>query len=126
MRFDPRCLYLKSHEWVRVDGDEGVIGISDYAQSELNDVVYVELPEVGDALEKDEEFGTVESVKAASEMYAPVSGEVIAVNHELEDSPDLVNSDPFGAGWMIRVKLMSPRELEGLLDVETYKAACEE
>ena len=126
MKFDPRCLYLESHEWVRVEGDEGVIGVSDYAQAELNDVVYVELPEVGDALEKGEEFGTVESVKAASEMYSPASGEVIAVNGALEDSPDLVNSDPFGAGWMLRIKLMSPQELEGLLDVEAYKALCEE
>jgi len=126
MEFDPRCLYLESHEWIRVEGDEGVIGISDYAQAELNDVVYVELPEVGDALEKGEEFGTVESVKAASEMYAPASGEVIAVNEALEDAPDLVNSDPFGEGWMVRIKLMSPQELEGLLDVEAYKATVEE
>jgi glycine cleavage system H protein len=126
MRFDPRCRYLESHEWVRIEGDEGVVGVSDYAQAELNDVVYVELPEVGDALEKGEEFGTVESVKAASEMYAPVSGEVTAVNEALEDAPDLVNSDPFGAGWMLRIKLMSPQELEGLLDVEAYKALCED
>jgi glycine cleavage system H protein len=117
---------MESHEWVRVEGDEGVIGISDYAQSELNDVVYVELPEVGDALEKGKEFGTVESVKAASEMYAPVSGEVIAVNEELEDSPELVNQDPFGAGWMMRVRLMAPGELEELLDAEAYKATVEE
>ena len=126
MEFDPRCLYLESHEWIRVEGDEGVIGISDYAQAELNDVVFVELPEVGDALEKGEEFGTVESVKAASEMYSPASGEVIAVNEALEDSPDLVNSDPFNGGWMLRIKLMSRQELEGLLDVEAYKALCEE
>jgi len=125
MKFDPTCRYLESHEWVRVEGDEGVIGISDYAQSELNDVVYVELLEVGDALEKGEEFGTVESIKAASEMYSPVSGDVIAVNEELEDSPELVNQDPFGAGWMIRVKLMALCELDELLDVEAYKAACE-
>jgi glycine cleavage system H protein len=117
---------MESHEWVRVEGDEGVIGISDYAQSELNDVVYVELPEVGDTLEKGEEFGTVESVKAASEMYTPVSGEVIAVNEELEDSPELVNQDPFGVGWMIRVRLIAPGELEELLDAEAYRATVEE
>ena len=126
MKFDPTCRYLETHEWVRVEGDEGVIGISDYAQSELNDVVYVELPELGDATEKGEEFGTVESVKAASEMYSPVSGKVLAVNRELEDSPELVNQDPFGAGWMIRVRLMAPRELDELLDVQAYKALCEE
>lgn len=126
MKFDPTCRYMESHEWVRVEGDEGVIGISDYAQSELNDVVYVELPEVGDTLEKGEEFGTVESVKAASEMYTPVSGEVIAVNKELEDSPELVNQDPFGVGWMIRVRLMAPGELEELLDAEAYRATVEE
>lgn len=126
MKFDPTCRYMESHEWVRVKGDEGVIGISDYAQSELNDVVYVELPEVGDALKKGEEFGTVESVKAASEMYSPVSGEVIAVNGELEDAPELVNQDPFGVGWMIRVRLMAPGELEELLDAEAYRATVEE
>lgn len=126
MKFDPTCRYMESHEWVRLEGDEGVIGISDYAQSELNDVVYVELPEVGDTLEKGEEFGTVESVKAASEMYTPVSGEVIAVNEELEDSPELVNQDPFGVGWMIRVRLMAPGELEELLDAEAYRATVEE
>jgi glycine cleavage system H protein len=126
VKFDPTCRYMESHEWVRVEGDEGVIGISDYAQSELNDVVYVELPEVGDTLEKGEEFGTVESVKAASEMYTPVSGEVIAVNEELEDSPELVNQDPFGVGWMIRVRLIAPGELEELLDAEAYRATVEE
>lgn len=125
MKFDPTCLYLETHEWVRAEGDEGTIGISDYAQSELNDVVYVELPEVGDALEKGEEFGIVESAKAASEVYTPVSGQVIAVNQELEDSPELVNQDPFGAGWMIRVKMMDPNELEQLLDAEAYKQVCE-
>jgi glycine cleavage system H protein len=125
MKFDPTCRYLPSHEWVRVVGDQAVIGISDYAQSELNDVVYVELPEVGDAIEKGEEFGSVESVKAASEMYAPVSGEVIAVNEALEDTPELVNQSPFEKGWMIRIQLMDPSEVDELLDVEAYKALCE-
>ena len=126
MRYDPNCRYHESHEWVRVEGDEAIIGISDYAQSELNDVVYVELPEVGDALEKGEEFGTVESVKAASDLYMPVSGEVTSVNEELEDSPELVNQDAFGAGWMVRVKLMAPSEAEELLDADAYKALCEQ
>ncbi len=126
MQFDPTCRYLPTHEWVRVLGDEAVIGISDYAQSELNDVVYVELPEVGDAVEKGEEFGSVESVKAASELYAPVSGEVIAVNQDLETSPELVNQSPFDQGWMIRMRLMALGELEELLDVEAYRALCEQ
>jgi len=103
-----------------------VIGISDYAQSELNDVVYVELPEVGDSVEKGEEFGSVESVKAASELYSPVSGEVIAVNPELENTPELVNQSPFDKGWMIRLRLMAPAELEELLDVDAYRALCEQ
>lgn len=124
--FDPKCRYQESHEWLRVEGDEGVIGISDYAQSELNDVVYVELPEVGDALEKGEEFGTVESVKAASELYMPVSGEVIAVNEGLDDSPELVNQDPYGEGWMVRVRLMAPDEVGELLNAAAYKAICEQ
>jgi glycine cleavage system H protein len=120
------CRYLESHEWIRVEGDEAVIGISDYAQEELNDVVYVELPEVGDSLEKGEEFGTVESVKAASELYMPASGEVLAVNEALEDAPQLVNQDPFGDGWMLRIRLMDPGELEELLGLHEYKAVCEE
>jgi glycine cleavage system H protein len=126
VKYDTNCLYQESHEWIRVEGDEALIGISDYAQSELNDVVYVELPEVGDALEKGEEFGTVESVKAASELYMPVSGEVIATNEDLEDSPELVNQDPFGAGWMVRIKVMAPDEVEDLLDAAAYKAICEQ
>ena len=125
-KFDPSCRYLESHEWIRIEGDVGTIGISDYAQSELNDVVYVELPEAGDVLEKGEEFGTVESVKAASDLYMPVSGEVIAVNGELEDSPELVNGDAFGAGWMLRVRLVDPDQVADLLDVEAYTALCEQ
>jgi glycine cleavage system H protein len=126
MQFDPTCLYQPTHEWIRIEGSEAVIGISDYAQSELNDVVYVELPEVGDPLERGEEFGSVESVKAASELYTPVSGEVTAVNQELEDAPEWVNQEPFGKGWMIRVRLMDPRETEDLLSAEAYQALCEE
>ena len=125
MEFDATCLYQKSHEWIRVDGDQAVIGISDYAQSELNDVVYVELPEVGDALEKGDEFGSVESVKAASELYMPAGGEVIAVNEALEDTPELINSSPFGDGWMMRIKLSDPADLEDLLSAPAYKSECE-
>jgi glycine cleavage system H protein len=126
VRYCKDCRYLESHEWIRVEGDEALIGISDYAQDELNDIVYVELPEAGDSLEKGEEFGTVESVKAASELYMPASGEVLAVNDALEDSPGLINQDPFGDGWMLRIRLMDPQELEELLNLEEYKAICEE
>lgn len=125
VQFDASYRYSESHEWVRVEGDEAVIGISDYAQSELNDVVYVELPEVGDSLEQDEEFGTVESVKAASDLYMPVSGQVIAVNTDLEDTPELINQDPFGKGWLIRVRLADADEVDDLLDVDEYKAVIE-
>ncbi len=125
MKFDPTCRYNESHEWIRVEGDEAVIGISDYAQAELNDIVYVELPEVGEALEKGEEFGSVESVKAASELYMPASGEVIAVNEVLEDTPEVINQSPFGKGWIIRVKLAAPDEIDELLDVKAYQALCE-
>ena len=125
MKFDSTCLYQDSHEWIRVEGDEGTIGISDYAQSELNDVVYVELPEVGDTLAKGDEFGSVESVKAASELYMPASGEVIAVNDELDDSPEQVNEDAFGTGWMIRIRLADKDELQDLLDAGAYQAQVE-
>ena len=119
------CRYLETHEWIRVQGDEAYIGISDYAQDELNDVVYVELPDAGDSLEKGEEFGTVESVKAASELYMPASGEIVAVNEALQNSPELINQDPFGDGWMLRIRLMDPDELKELLGVDEYKAICE-
>lgn len=126
VKYDPGCRYAETHEWVRVEGDEALVGISDFAQDELNDIVYIELPEVGDSIEKGEEFGTVESVKAASEIYMPVSGEVLAVNDSLEDAPELVNQDPFGAGWLIRVHMMAPSELEDLLDAEAYRSMCEQ
>jgi len=103
MKLDPDARYAKSHEWTRKDGDEFVIGITDYAQESLSDIVYVELPEVGDKLGRGDSFGVVESVKAASEVYMPVDGEIIAINSELEDSPELVNQDAYGAGWLIRV-----------------------
>jgi glycine cleavage system H protein len=125
MEFDPTCRYQDTHEWIRVEGDEGVIGISDYAQSELNDVVYVELPEVGDTFEQGDEFGSVESVKASSELYMPASGEVIAINEDLEDSPQQVNEDPFGKGWMVRIRLDDPSEPDDLLSAEAYQAQVE-
>jgi len=118
--------YVASHEWVRVEGDGTVtVGITDHAQDLLGDVVFVELPEVGAEIAAGEEAGVVESVKAASDIYAPIAGEVIAVNEELEDSPELVNSDPYGDGWFFRLKVTEPDELAELLDAEGYAEHCE-
>lgn len=113
--------YAKSHEYVNVEGDIATIGITEYAQKELGDVVFVELPQVGTELEANEELGSIESVKAVSELFAPVSGEVIEVNEDLAEKPELVNTDPWGDGWMIKVKLSSPDELEELMSAEEYE-----
>lgn len=113
--------YSKEHEWVRVDGDIGVIGISDYAQGELGDVVYVELPEIGQELKSGDPFGTIEAVKAVSELLCPVSGEVTEINDKLESDPALINKYPYGDGWMIKLKLANPDELTGLMDAAGYK-----
>jgi glycine cleavage system H protein len=125
MKFDPGCRYNEEHEWIRVEGDEGVVGISDYAQDQLSDVVYVELPEEGDVFERGDVFAVVESVKAASDVYTPVGGEIIEINEELEDSPELVNSDPYGEAWLVRISIADPDELEDLMDADAYKAFIE-
>ncbi len=118
--------YVTSHEWIRVEDDgTAVIGITDHAQELLGDVVFIELPEVGTNLSRDDETGVVESVKAASDVYAPISGEVLEVNPALEDAPETVNSDPYGDGWFFRVKLTDPAELDELLDADAYTAVCE-
>lgn len=114
--------YSRSHEWVRLDGDTAVIGITDHAQEELGDVVYIELPEAGRILALDDVFGTVESVKAVSELYAPVSGEVIEVNETLAGSEAILNESPYENGWMIKVRLKSPGEVEKLLSADGYRA----
>ena len=113
--------YTKSDEWIRVEGDTGTIGVSDYAQDQLNDVVYVELPSVGDSFDAGEEFGVVESVKAASPLKLPVGGEVTEVNSSLEDEPEIVNSDPYGAGWMIKIRIADADALDGLMDAAAYR-----
>jgi glycine cleavage system H protein len=113
--------YTKDHEYVRVEGDTAVVGISDYAQEQLGDVVYVELPAVGKTLEKGGEAAVVESVKAASEVYAPVSGDVVEVNGALEGAPGTINEDPAGKGWFLKLKLRDPAELEGLMTEEQYR-----
>jgi glycine cleavage system H protein len=113
--------YTKEHEYIRMDGDTGVVGITDYAQGQLGDVVFVELPEVGRMVAKGEEAAVVESVKAASEVYAPVSGEVVAVNEDLEGSPAAVNEEPSGRGWFLKLKVKDPAELEDLMTEEQYR-----
>ncbi|SEL02290.1 glycine cleavage system H protein [Bosea lupini] len=113
--------YTKDHEYIRVEGDTGTVGITDYAQGQLGDVVFVELPSVGKALSKGGEAAVVESVKAASEVYAPVSGEVVAVNSELEAAPGTVNEDPAGKGWFVKIKLTNTGELDGLLSEAEYQ-----
>jgi len=121
MNIPDDLLYTEEHEWVRVDGNVATVGITDYAQSELGDIVYVELPSVGDKTKQMEPFGTIEAVKAVSDLYAPLTGEVVEVNEALADSPDMVNKDPYGEGWMIRIEMADPSELEKLLSAEDYK-----
>jgi glycine cleavage system H protein len=125
MKVEPKLKYDEEHEWVRVEGDEGVVGISDYAQDQLSDVVYVELPEVGDSFERGDILAVVESVKAASDVYMPVSGEVLEINDALEDSPELVNQDPYGEAWFVRITIADPSELDDLLDADAYEAFLE-
>jgi glycine cleavage system H protein len=112
--------YSKEHEWVRVEGDVGVIGITAHAQDALGDVVFVELPEVGSSVKANDQFGTVESVKAVSELYAPISGEIVEVNEGLADAPETVNSEPHEGGWMIKVKLTDPAEVDSLMSASEY------
>ena len=112
--------YTEEHEWVRKSGDSAEIGISDYAQGELGDVVYIELPKVGAKFAKHDVFGTIEAVKAVSELFAPIAGEVVAINERLDKEPALVNSDAYGAGWMIRMRPDSPSELDGLMSSDAY------
>ncbi len=113
--------YTKDHEWVKVDGDTAVIGVTDYAQGELGDVVYIEIESEGDSLDQEEVFGTVEAVKTVSDLFMPISGEVIEVNGALTDAPETVNSDPYGDGWMIKVKIADASQLDDLMSADDYK-----
>ena len=112
--------YSKSHEWVRLEGNEATIGITDHAQEALNDIVYVELPKVGAEFDQEAEFGVVESVKSVSDLYMPIAGRVTAVNGDLEDKPETLNQDPYGKGWLIKVQVRDPAEARGLLSAEDY------
>ena len=120
LNFPEDLKYSDDHEWAQQTDGVARIGISDYAQNQLGDIVFVELPEVGEAFEKGQEFGTVESVKAVSELYMPVGGEITAINEALEDAPELVNNDPYAGGWMVEVKLTDPAEFEELKDKQAY------
>ena len=121
MNIPAELKYTKDHEWVRIEGDEAVIGITDFAQSELGDIVFIEVETEGESIESEEIFGSVEAVKTVSDLYMPLSGEVLSFNSELEDAPEVVNSDPYGEGWMIRVKISDTSEIDTLLSAEQYK-----
>jgi glycine cleavage system H protein len=114
--------YTKEHEWVRVVGNRAIIGITEFAQDQLGDVVFIELPEVGEKVKQFESFGTIESVKAVSDLYAPLSGEVVKVNDALEDEPERVNQDPYGEGWMLEIEIKNPAELNNLISAKEYEA----
>jgi glycine cleavage system H protein len=122
MNFPENLKYTKDHEWIVIDGDIGTVGITDYAQGELGDVVFVELPAVGKTVKAHDSFGTIEAVKAVSDLYAPVSGSIAEVNKELEKTPELVNKDPYGKGWMVKMKISSPNDVGGLLNAAAYRA----
>lgn len=118
----PELGYTKSHEWVRMNGDEATIGITDHAQEALNDIVFVELPKVGESFTEGQEFGVVESVKSVSDLYMPIAGTVTAVNTSLDDSPETLNKDPYGAGWLLKLKAKSPADAKKLLSAKDYEA----
>ena len=126
MEFPEELKYTEEHEWVLVEDDIVTVGITDFAQDQLGDVVFVELPDVGDTLELGKNFGVVESVKAVSDIYAPVSGEVVEVNEELPDEPELINSSPYEDGWMIKIKISDPDELDELMDASAYQEFAEQ
>ena len=122
MEFPETLKYTKDHEWIRIEGDTGTVGITDYAQGELGDVVFVELPAVGKSVRQHEAFGTIEAVKAVSDLFAPMSGAVTDVNAAVAATPDAVNKDPYGKGWMVKLKLANPAEASSLLDAKAYRA----
>ena len=121
MNIPSELKYTKDHEWIKVEGDVATVGITDFAQGELGDIVYVEVETVDETLEQEEVFGTVEAVKTVSDLFLPVSGEIIEFNESLEEEPEKVNEDPYGEGWMIRIRMSDPSELEDLLDANAYK-----
>lgn len=125
-KIEQGLLYTTDDEWIRVEGDEGTVGITDYAQDSLSDIVFLELPEVGGRFEAGEAFGVVESVKAAADLNMPISGEILAANEGLLDTPELLNSDPYDAAWLIKIRLSDPSQLDDLMDATAYEAYCQE
>ncbi|MFN4762435.1 glycine cleavage system protein GcvH [Gillisia sp. Q332] len=121
MNIPQELKYTKDHEWVKIDGDVATVGVTDFAQGELGDIVYVEVETVGETLDREEVFGTVEAVKTVSDLFLPLSGEVIEFNNSLEDTPEKVNSDPYGEGWMVKIKIADESEISGLMSPEDYK-----
>ena len=117
--------YTKEHEWIRVEGDFAYVGITDFAQSELGDIVYVEVDALNEEVAQDDVFGSVEAVKTVSDLYMPITGEIVEMNEDLEAEPEKVNNDPYGDGWMVKIKIKNPEELDGLLDAEAYKELTE-
>lgn len=122
MKVPGELKYSKDHEWVRVEGDVAIVGVTDFAQSELGDIVFVEVETEGETLDSEAVFGTIEAVKTVSDLFMPVSGEIVEFNKDLESNPEAVNSDPYGAGWMIKVKMSNPSEIDGLMDAAAYSA----
>lgn len=121
MNFPSELKYTKDHEWIRVEGDEAYVGITDYAQNELGEIVYVDITSEGETLDKEEAFGSIEAVKTVSDLFMPVGGEVLEINQALEDTPELVNEDPYGKGWLIKIKILAPAEADELLTAEAYQ-----
>ncbi len=121
MNIPQELKYTKDHEWVKLDGDIAIVGVTDFAQGELGDIVYVEVETVGDTLDREEVFGTVEAVKTVSDLFSPLSGEIIEFNESLEGTPEKVNSDPYGEGWMVKIKMSDPNQASDLLSAEEYK-----
>lgn len=123
MNIPENLKYTKDHEWLRVEGEEAFIGVTEFAQGELGDIVFIEVETIGETLEKEEAFGTIEAVKTVSDMFMPVAGEVLEFNEELESTPELVNQDPYGKGWIVKIKISNPDEVNELLDATAYKAS---
>lgn len=121
MNIPEELKYTKDHEWIKIEGDTAIIGITDFAQHELGDIVFVEVDTVGESLDKEETFGTIEAVKTVSDLFMPVGGEVLEFNEQLEDTPDIINKDPYGEGWIIKLKIADTSELDDLLSAEDYK-----
>lgn len=124
MNFPEELRYTREHEWIKVDGDFAIVGITDFAQSELGDIVYVEIETLGQTLAEGDIFGTVEAVKTVSDLFLPIAGEIVEVNETVTDSPEIINSDAYGEGWLVKIKPSNIAEVEGLMDFDTYKRFC--